>query len=82
MKETLEDTATSAETGTSVLMGSNLAINLLLSGSLVVLWSMINTLQVVAHFPLLVVNVPMNAKIYDDMLLDLATFNFIPKEQI
>ena len=24
----------------------------------------------------------MNAKVYNDMLLDLATFNFIPKEQI
>ena len=35
-----------------------------------------------SHFPLLVVNVPMNAKVYNDMLLDLATFNFIPKEQI
>ena len=82
MIESLEGQASGAKSGTSVLMGTNLAINLLLSGSLVVLWGLINTLQVVAHFPLLVVNVPMNAKVYNDMLLDLATFNFIPKEQI
>ena len=63
-------------------MGSNLAINIALSGSLVVLWSLVNSLQIMAHFPLLVINYPTNTKVYYEMLLDVATFDIFPDEEI
>ena len=52
----------------------------MLSSSLSLLWGLINTLQIVAHFPLLVISYPENAQIYSDMLLSMATMDLIPEE--
>ena len=49
-----------------------------MSGSLAVLWGLINSLQIVAHFPLLVIIYPENAQIYSGILLELARFDLIP----
>jgi hypothetical protein len=63
-------------------MGSNLVINIALSGSLAMLWGLINSLQIIAHFPLLVIRYPMNAEVFYQMMLTLATFAIIPTDQI
>ena len=49
-----------------------------MSGSLALLWGLIHSLQIVAYFPLLVVNYPENAKLYSEILLELARFDIIP----
>ena len=63
-------------------MGSNLMINVALSGSLALLWGLINSLQIVAHFQLLVIRFPMNAEVFYKMMLTLATFALIPTEDM
>jgi len=63
-------------------MGTNVVINILLSGSLAVLWGLINSLQIVAHFTLFVVRFPDNAQICYDLMLSLATFKIIPTDDI
>ena len=52
----------------------------MLSSSLSLLWGLINTLQIVAHFPLLVISYPENTQIYSDMLLSMASMDLIPEE--
>ena len=49
-----------------------------MSGSLSLLWGLIGSLQIVAHFPLLVINYPANAKTFSEVLLQLARFDIIP----
>ena len=50
----------------------------MLSGSLSLLWGLINSLQIVAYFPLLVIDFPDNALMSSGTLLDLARFDMIP----
>ena len=64
LMETLQDTADAIETGGSIFASSNAGIQIAFSASLSLLWGLINALQIVAHFPLLVVNYPSNAEIY------------------
>lgn len=64
-------------------MGANLAINILLSGSLAVLWGLVNSLQIIAHFKLLRVIMPTESvKIYYEVMYELATFDMIPTDEI
>ena len=51
-----------------------------MSSSLAVLWGLINSLQIVAHFPLLVIQYPENADIVTEMLYQLASMDLIPEE--
>ena len=61
-------------------MGSNMAIQILLSGSLSILWGLINALQMIVHMPFLNIIIPVNAKLVYDMLYEMATFDIIPTE--
>ena len=63
-------------------MGSNMAIQILLSGSLSILWGLINALQMIVHMPFLNIIIPVNAKLVYDMLYEMATFDIIPTEAI
>lgn len=76
--EALDGAAGSAKSGTTVLASSNATIQILMAGSLSLLWGLVNSLQIVAYFPLLVVSYPDNAKISSGTLLDLARFDMIP----
>lgn len=60
-----------------------MAANIALSGSLAVLWGLVNSLQIISHFKLLRVIMPTeNVKIYYDVLYELATFDIVPTDQI
>ena len=62
------------------MMGSSAIINLVLGSSLSLLWGLINSLQLVTHFPLANVPYPDNAAIYFGALLELASFDLIPTD--
>ena len=55
LMETLQETADTVQTGTFVFASSNAGIQLAFSASLQLVWGLINSLQIVAHFPMLVV---------------------------
>ena len=64
----------------SVLMGGSFVINLLLAGSLSLLWGLINSLQLVTHFPFCNVIFPDNAKMYYGIMYEIGNFDMIPTD--
>ena len=78
--ETLESAAEKLESSGTILASSNAGIQIALSASLALVWGLINSLQLVAHFPLMVVQYPKNAEIYNNMLLTIATMDLIPDD--
>ena len=80
MIATLEATADKLESSGTILASSNAGIQIALSASLALVWGLINSLQLVAHFPLLVVMYPKNAEIYNNMLLTIATMDLVHED--
>ena len=54
--------ASGASTASKVTALINTAVNIILSSSMQLLWSMVNTLQVIVHLPLLNIRFPQNAQ--------------------
>lgn len=70
------------ESTSNLIAGSNIVINATLAGSLAILWSLVNALQIVAYMGLLGVLYPNNAMTYYDMAYFLATLKVLPAEDI
>lgn len=66
--------AQAAQVGESAnfVASGSFAVNILLAGSLSLLWGLINALQLLTHFPFFNVIYPENAKMYYTALYDLA----------
>ena len=71
---------TGVEHFTSGALIGNFAANLLLSGALNVLWGLLHAMQIVAHFPLINVMMPSNARMLFQVIIKIATFDIIPTE--
>lgn len=80
--ESLQSSAGSAETGSKAMVFSNFLINLALSSSLNLLWSMVNTLQIIVHMPLMNIAMPLNAYVVSKILVSVASFDVIPTDLI
>ena len=61
-------------------MGSSFVLNILLASSLSLLWGLINSMQLVTHFPLLNYRWPYSASIIFGQLYELATLDLIPTD--
>lgn len=61
---------------------SNFSINLLLSGSMSLLWGLLHSTQILAHFPLINIMMPQNADMLFTILMKIATFDLIPTEAV
>jgi len=57
-------------------------INLLLSASLNMIWSLMNTMQIMVHLPLLNLSFPPIAQTISKLFLSIANFDVIPHEII
>ena len=64
------------------MMAGNFAISVVLSASLNLLWSLLNSLQVIVMLPLLKTNFPSNAYLLSQTLNKVANFNVIPMQKI
>ena len=53
-----------------------------MAGSATLLWGGVNSLLVVAHFPLLSIILPGNAKVLYQMIYGLCTFDLVPMDSI
>ena len=78
----MESNAETIKSSTSVLVGGSFAVNLILSGSLSLLWGLINSLQLVTHFPLTNVIFPINAKTYYSVMFEIGNLDMIPTEDL
>jgi len=59
-------------------MYGGLIINLIFTGSLQLLWTMINSLQVLTHLALFSLNYPSNVHTLSKVLMNVCNFNLIP----
>ena len=63
---------------TNVVVVGNFMLNLLLSGTMTFIWGLLNSLQVVSHFPLINIMMPANAQYTFQTIVLIATFELIP----
>ena len=78
--ESLTEQIESVKQSIILFSSSSAAVQILLSSSLTLLWGLINSLQIVVHFPLLVIKYPENAMIASDMLYQIASLELIPED--
>ena len=76
--DALEESGETAEGTSSITMGSNFILNLILAASLNHLWSMINGIQLTTHMQIFNLKFPANASFLLRFLVDVATFDLIP----
>ena len=61
---------------------STWVMNIFAVGSVTLLWGLVNSLQIVAHFPLLNVIIPGSAKDMYLMIYEIVTFDLLPMDEI
>ena len=79
-KSMISLTGSLAET-TSVSIIISFLVNLFMSGPMDFLWGLVNTLQIVSHFPLIDVMMPANAYQLFIIIVKISDFSFIPVEE-
>ena len=78
----MEENANTVKESSSMFMGGSFVVNILLAGSLSLLWGLINSLQLVTHFPLTNLIFPTNAKTYFGVMFEIANFDLIPTDEL
>ena len=76
--ETVESFASSSSIITTIITLGNAAINIILSTSLSLLWTIINVMQLLICLPLFDVNYPANTLIFNKIFMSIASFDIIP----
>ena len=64
----VDDSAETIENTVVLVISGNSVLSVLLAGGLSAVWGLINSLQIVAHLPLLNVQMPANATIMYDLI--------------
>ena len=67
---------------TNTALVSNFIANIFLSGTMTLLWGLLHCMQIIAHFPLINVNMPANAQMLFKILIKIATFDMLPTEAL
>lgn len=75
-------TKDSVGNSSNALVGSNFIVNLLLSGSMNLVWNVINGLQIIAYMPLFNVKTPGNAGAFNKFFISIASFDMFKTEEI
>ena len=73
----INDSGSAAGSSSKASVGSNVVINVLLSGSLSQVWAMIEGLQVVCHMGLFKMKSPGNVNAFNEFFAELASFNVV-----
>lgn len=64
------------------VLSAGFIINLILAASLNLVWSMLNTLQIIVYIPLIDIRFPQNAFVFSIVLMGLANFDFVPHDAV
>ena len=64
------------------MIASNLIVNLIFLTSVNQLWGAVNNLQILVYMPLFWVKFPANASQFNGFLIEVATFEVVPSEEI
>ena len=73
----VQDQGDTAGSSSKASIGSNLVVNILMSGSMSQVWQMINGLQVVNHMPLFKIKSPGNINAFNDFFSEIAKFEIV-----
>ena len=73
----INDSGSAAGSSSKASVGSNVVVNVLLSGSLSQVWAMIEGLQVVCHMGLFKMKSPGNVNAFNEFFAELASFNVV-----
>ena len=77
------DKAATAASGTLIATISiNIVLAIVLGVSMKKLWTMINTIQIITHYPMQSISYPSNALLCFKSIVDVANMNVIPKAYI
>lgn len=77
--ENFVENAKTADGGMKLIVVVNFAMSFLVAFSLNFLWSMINSLQMIVYLPLLNIILPANVNTLFAILIEVATFDVVPK---
>ena len=80
--EKINESGSAAGSGSKASVGSNVVVNVLLSGSLSQVWAMIEGLQVVCHMGLFKMKSPGNVNAFNEFFAELASFNVIDTDTV
>jgi hypothetical protein len=72
----------SASTAMNTMMYGNMAVNIVMSASLQMLWGLINVMQLIVNMPLLNIQFPQNAVTFYTFIQSVSSFNIIPTDDI
>ena len=78
----MEKQASAVAAGTSIFLGTNFIANVLVAGSLTTLWGLVNSMQLMTHFPLTNIHYPINAAIWYSALYQLAAFDLVETDKL
>lgn len=78
----LASTSSVAKTGLQGIIYINLGMQFFMSVAMPIMWSMMNTLQILVHMSLLNVTYPSNAQMVCSAIVDIVNFKLIPTNKI
>ena len=70
------------EKGTIIFTLTTFTVNLAFSVSMYLLWSMINTMQIIVHLPLIAIQMPTNSQQLTQFLVKVVSFDILPFDRI
>ena len=80
--ENLSDSSGGVKNASVAIAVTTIALNVILSGSLALLWGLINFSQILAHFKLMAISLPSNVQVCFDTLYEFATFDIMPSDKV
>ena len=72
----VDESGNAISTVSKVSVGSNFCVNILVTGSLGLIWAMIEGLQVVSHMALFKIKSPGNVSAFNQFFAELASFDY------
>ena len=80
--ETFEDATILCEGALAMFLAGNVVFNTVGIGAISMFWGLVNSLQLIAYFPLLAIILPANSKIAYELTYSIAAFDLIPTDPI
>ena len=76
--DSIENLGSSVSAGSQALVVGTTVINILASGSLAMIWSILNTLQIIYHLNLMRVSTPSNSMVLHSYISNFVNFSSVP----
>jgi len=82
MGKALESSASAASFALTSALSSNFILSLVLGISMKKIWTMISSLQIIVHYPMLKIPLPSNILLMLNSIVEIVNLSLVPKEYI